>query len=82
MRFAKVALATAFIFGSIAAAAAQGGGSGSGGGGGGNSPAAASGQGASSSPRYANPGATANDTKLKGGSRMSSRKSHRRHHTM
>lgn len=37
MRAAKVILATAFVFGSIAAASAQGGGGGAGGGGG-NSP--------------------------------------------
>lgn len=83
MRAAKVALAAAFVFGSIAAATAQGGG------GGGNSPAAKSGQGASSSPSSANPGATANDTKEKGGTRMmkssgAGMKSHkhRKHHRM
>lgn len=42
---------------------------GAGSGGGGNSPAAASGQGASSSPRSANPGATRNDPKMRSGSR-------------
>ncbi|WP_143029827.1 hypothetical protein [Bradyrhizobium brasilense] len=71
MKIAKIALATACMFGSIAAASAQGGGGGGGGGaggGGGNSPAATSGQGASSSPGAANPGATMNDPKSKDGS--------------
>lgn len=70
MKVAKIALAAAFILGSIAAASAQGGGAGggagAGGGGGGNSPAATTGQGASSSPKSANPSATMNDTKSKG----------------
>ncbi|MGY4314984.1 hypothetical protein [Bradyrhizobium sp. JR3.5] len=61
MKIAKIALATAFVFGSIAAASAQGGG------GGGDSPAATSGQGASSSPSAANPGATQNDPKEREG---------------
>ncbi|WP_375778695.1 hypothetical protein ACE103_06055 [Bradyrhizobium sp. ma5] len=77
MRAAKVILAAAFVFGSIAAASAQGGG------GGGNSPAAKSGQGATSSPGSANPGATLNDTKERGGSgKMTSSRSHkhRKHH--
>ncbi|SED13302.1 hypothetical protein SAMN05444164_3798 [Bradyrhizobium erythrophlei] len=82
MRAAKVILAAAFVFGSIAAASAQGGGGGAGGGGG-NSPAAKSGQGATSSPGSANPGATLNDTKERGGSgKMTSSRSHkhRKHH--
>ncbi|SED10948.1 hypothetical protein SAMN05444164_3720 [Bradyrhizobium erythrophlei] len=66
MKMAKIALATAFIVGSIATASAQGGGGG-GGGGGGDSPAATSGQGASSSPSAANPGATQNDPKEREG---------------
>ncbi|QOZ32838.1 hypothetical protein [Bradyrhizobium sp. CCBAU 53421] len=86
MKIAKVVLASAFVFGSIAAASAQGGGGGGGaGGGGGDSPAAKSGQGASSSSRSANPGATLNDTKERGGSgmRTSGRShKHRKHTTM
>ncbi|MGY3529277.1 hypothetical protein [Bradyrhizobium sp. USDA 4452] len=80
MKITKVVLATAFIFGSIAAAFAQGGGGG--GGGGGNSPSQKSGQGASSSPSSANPGATANDTAEKGGMKSGTgmkSSSHKRH---
>ena len=73
MKIAKIALATAFIFGSIAAASAQGGGRG---GGGGNSPAATSGQGASSTPGAANPGATMNDPNSKEGSGSGSAMKH------
>lgn len=79
MKIAKIALATALIFGSIAAASAQGGGGGGGGGaggGGGNSPAATGGQGASSSPGAANPGATMNDPKSKEGSGSGSAMKH------
>jgi hypothetical protein len=65
MKIAKIAVATVFIFGSIAAASAQGGGGA--GGGGGDSPAATSGQGASSSPSAANPSATQNDPKEREG---------------
>lgn len=63
MKIVKLTLVAAFVVGSVAAAAAQGGG----GGGGGDSPAAKSGQGAASSPSSANPGATRNDTKERGG---------------
>ena len=74
MKIARLALAAAFMFGSIAAATAQGGGAGGGGagggagGGGGDSPAATTGQGASSSPSAVNPGATQNDPKSREGS--------------
>jgi hypothetical protein len=80
MKISKVLLATAFIFGSIAAASAQGAGGGGGGagggagGGGGDSPAATSGQGASSSPSSANPGATRNDPKEREGTSGSAMK--------
>jgi len=67
MRIAKIALATAFMFGSVAAAFAQGGGGAGGGAGGGDSPAATTGQGASSSPSAVNPGATQNDPKMREG---------------
>ncbi|SED10272.1 hypothetical protein [Bradyrhizobium erythrophlei] len=66
MKTATIALATAFMFGSIAAASAQGGGGAGGGAGGGDSPAATTGQGAYSSPSAVDPGATQNDPKEKG----------------
>lgn len=82
MKIAKLSLAAAFIFGSIATVSAQGGGGG-GGGGGGDSPAAKSGQGASSSPSSANPGATANDTAERGSAKsgaMTQTHKHRKRH--
>lgn len=74
MRLAKIALTAAFVFGSLSYAAAQGAG------GPGESPSNKSAQGAASSPRYANPAATANDTMERGGTGMSTHRHHRHHH--
>jgi hypothetical protein len=63
MKTATIALATVFMFGSIAAASAQGGR----GAGGGDSPTATTGQDASSSPSAVDPGATQNDPKEREG---------------
>lgn len=79
MKIAGVALAAAFMLGSIAVASAQaGGGGGAGSGGGGASQATKSAQGVASSPAFANPGATANDTKLR--SHWHRHHAHYRHH--